>query len=99
MPAGDSQPAGERERTDKLDRCGSQQATASRREKEASRWKPAGGRWKPASDSQQARVDMLRWKPTGNSQLAGAGSQQAKVSRWKMDASRRQRAGEREQTS
>ena len=28
-----------RERTDKLDRCGSQQATASRREKEASRWK------------------------------------------------------------
>ena len=42
-----------RERTDKLDRCGSQQATASRREKEASRWKPAGGRWKPAGDSQQ----------------------------------------------
>ena len=30
MPAGDSQQA--RERTDKLDRCGSQQATASRRE-------------------------------------------------------------------
>ena len=44
-----SQQARERERTDKLDRCGSQQATASRREKEASRWKPAGGRWKPAS--------------------------------------------------
>ena len=36
-----SRPAGERERerTDKLDRCGSHQATASRREKEASRWK------------------------------------------------------------
>ena len=51
MPAGDSQQA--RDRTDKLDRCGSQQATASRREKEASRWKPAGGRWKPAGDSQQ----------------------------------------------
>ena len=38
MPAGDSQQA--RERTDNLDRCGSQQATASRREKEASRLDP-----------------------------------------------------------
>ena len=37
MPAGDSQQA--RDRTDKLDRCGSQQATANRREMEASKWK------------------------------------------------------------
>ena len=65
MPAGDSRQA--RERTDKLDRCGSQQATASRREKEASRWKPAGGRWKPAGDSQHTRVDMLEVE-AGNSQ-------------------------------
>ena len=46
MPAGDSQQA--RYRTDKLDRCGSQQAAASTREKEANRWKPVSGRWKPA---------------------------------------------------
>ena len=45
-----------RDRTDKLDRCGSQQATASRREKEASRWKPAGGRWKPAGGCPRRRL-------------------------------------------
>ena len=47
MPAGDNQQA--RERTDKLDRCGSQQATASKREKEASRWKMEATRGLPAS--------------------------------------------------
>ena len=43
MPAGDSQQP--RERTDKLDRCGRQQATASRWEKEASSRKPAGNKF------------------------------------------------------
>ena len=53
MPAGDSQQAGER--TEKLARGGSQQATASRREQEASRRKSAGGRWMTAGDSEEAR--------------------------------------------
>ena len=87
MPAGDSQQAGER--TDKLDRYGSQQATASRREKEASRWKPAG-------DSQHTRMDMLeveanRQQPVGGSRKPAGESQQVEDGCRQATSSRRER--------